>query len=65
MVLLIAVTSYWFFIFFVGDASGGDYGLVPHIMALASKYLLFPLCTMWLWQRYGILAAPIDDASAR
>lgn len=51
-VLLVAVTSYWFFIFFVGDAAGGDYGTVSLVMALTSKYLLFPLATMALWQRY-------------
>ncbi|MDJ1506630.1 hypothetical protein [Xanthocytophaga agilis] len=53
---LVAVTSYWFFVFFVGDAVGGDYGTVSLVMAIISKYLLFPLATIWLWQRYGARA---------
>jgi hypothetical protein len=51
--LLTSVTAYWFCIFFVGDAAGGDYGLISEVMALTSKYLLFPLCSLWLWRRYA------------
>ncbi|MGR6328396.1 hypothetical protein ACU5AX_04975 [Sphingomonas sp. XXL09] len=58
-VVLIALTGYWFFVFFVGDAAGGSYGMPAELIAITSKYLLFPLSTAWLWHRYATcLAAP-------
>ncbi len=52
-VVVIALTGYWFFVFFVGDAAGGSYGMPAEVIAITSKYLLFPLSTAWLWHRYA------------
>jgi hypothetical protein len=46
--LVIALTAYWFFAFFGGDGTDGNYGLVSQLLAITSKYFLFPLTVMWL-----------------
>jgi hypothetical protein len=51
MALVIALTAYWFFAFFGGDGTDGSYGLVSQLLAITSKYFLFPLAVMWLTSR--------------
>ncbi len=46
--LVIALTAYWFFAFFGGDGTDGSYGTVSQLLAIASKYFLFPLSVMYL-----------------
>jgi hypothetical protein len=46
--LIVALTAYWFFAFFGGDGTDGSYGLVSQLLAITSKYFLFPLAVMWL-----------------
>jgi len=53
LALVVALTAYWFFAFYGGDGTSGDYGIVSQLLAITSKYFLFPLCSMWLWARYG------------
>jgi hypothetical protein len=53
LALVIALTGYWFFAFYGGDGTSGDYGHVSQILAILSKYILFPLSTLWLWSQYG------------
>lgn len=45
---IIVVTSYWYFSFFVGDGIGGSYGPITQVLAIVSRYFLFPLCAMYL-----------------
>ena len=56
LALVVALTAYWFFAFYGGDGTSGDYGPVTQFLAITSKYFLFPLAIMWLWARYGSLA---------
>lgn len=51
-VLLIALTSYWFFSFFGGEGLDGSYGLISQLLSITSKYLLFPLCAVYLSSVY-------------
>jgi hypothetical protein len=51
--LLIAFTSFWYFSFFGADGLSGSYGLISQILSIASRYLLFPLCVVYLFSRYG------------
>jgi hypothetical protein len=44
--LLITMTGYWFFAFFGGDGTDGGYGLVSQLLAIVSKYVLFPVWVM-------------------
>jgi len=53
LALLIAVTGYWYFSFFGSDGLFGDYGLIPQILSIISRYFLFPLSVMYLWSRYS------------
>lgn len=53
LALLIALTSYWFFAFYGGDGTSGDYGPISQLLAISSKYFLFPLSVMWLSARYA------------
>jgi hypothetical protein len=46
--LIIVLTAYWFFAFFGGDGTDGSYGLVSQLLAITSKYFLFPLSVMYL-----------------
>jgi hypothetical protein len=50
--LVIALTSYWFFAFFGGDGTDGSYGIVTQLMAIGSKYFLFPISVVWLTARF-------------
>jgi hypothetical protein len=52
-VFLIAFTSFWYFSFFGADGISGSYGLISQILSIASRYLLFPLCVVYLSLRYG------------
>ena len=65
LALVVALTSYWFFAFYGGDGTSGDYGLISQLLAITSKYFLFPLSTMWLWARYGAFAgcAPLSSSA--
>jgi hypothetical protein len=56
LALIVGLTGYWFFAFYGGDGTSGDYGLVSQLLAIGSKYFLFPLSIAWLWSRYGRLA---------
>lgn len=60
LVLLIVVTGFWYFSFFVGDAIDGSYGLISQVLALVSRYILFPLAVVWLYRRYAL---PIRDSA--
>lgn len=53
LVLLLAVTGFWYFSFFVGDAIDGSYGLISQVLAIVSRYILFPLAVAWLFRRYA------------
>ena len=59
LALVVALTSYWFFAFYGGDGTSGDYGLNSQLLAITSKYFLFPLSAMWLWARYDALAQSV------
>jgi hypothetical protein len=59
--IIIAVTSYWYFSFFVGDGIGGSYGLITQVLAIASRYFLFPLCAMYLASRSCTADVPESD----
>lgn len=52
-ILVVVLTCYWFFAFFGGDGTSGSYGLTTQLMALASKYVAFPLSTAYLAARYA------------
>lgn len=53
LTFLIAFTSFWYFSFFGADGISGSYGLISQILSIASRYLLFPLCVVYLTSRYG------------
>jgi hypothetical protein len=53
LALLIAFTSFWYFSFFGADGISGSYGLISQILSIASRYLLFPLCVVYLSSKYG------------
>lgn len=47
--VFIAYTGFWYFSFFAGtDAIDGHYGLICQVLAIASRYLLFPLSVAYL-----------------
>ena len=48
LIVVAALTSYWFFSFFSGSAADGAYGVVSQVFGMVSKYLLVPLCVLWL-----------------
>lgn len=50
---VIAFTSFWYFSFFGADGISGSYGLISQILSIASRYLLFPLCVVYLSLKYG------------
>jgi hypothetical protein len=52
LALVIVLTSYWFFAFFGGDGTDGSYGIVSQLLAITSKYFLFPISVMYLSRRY-------------
>jgi hypothetical protein len=52
LILLIALTSYWFFSFFGSDGLDGSYGLVSQLLSIASRMFLFPLCVLYLAASY-------------
>jgi hypothetical protein len=56
LALVIVLTSYWFFAFFGGDGTDGSYGLVSQLLAIGSKYFLFPISAMYLSARYRLPA---------
>ena len=53
LALLIAVTAFWFFSFYGADGLSGSYGLVSQSLSILSRYLLFPLCVVYLSSRYA------------
>jgi hypothetical protein len=63
LVMLIAVSAFWYFSFFVGDASDGSYGVISQVLAIISRYVLFPLAVAWLYRRYAlpVLRCAIDE----
>jgi len=63
LALVVALTSYWFFAFYGGDGTSGDYGTISQLLAITSKYFMFPLSIMWLWVRYGSFVE--DEPTAR
>lgn len=62
LVLMIAVTAFWYFSFFGGDGITGNYGLVSQLLSIASRFLLFPLAAMYLASRYQ---ASVRQASGK
>jgi hypothetical protein len=54
LTLITALTAYWFFAFFGGDGIDGNYGLMSQLLAITSKYLLFPVAMMWLTSRSAV-----------
>jgi|GEM_PF-2324065 len=49
-VVLIAYTGFWYFSFFAGsDVIDGRYGTVSQVLAIVSRYVMFPLCVGCLW----------------
>jgi hypothetical protein len=52
LMLMIAVTAFWFFCFFGGDGASSSYGLISQLMSLVSRYLLFPFSAVFLASRY-------------
>jgi hypothetical protein len=64
LALVVALTSYWFFAFYGGDGTSGDYGLISQLLAITSKYFLFPLSIMWLWARYQSFVGSAGSISA-
>jgi len=62
LIMLIALTAFWYFSFFAGNSViAGDYGLISQIFAILSRYLLFPLAVIWLTSRYAN-GPTVDDA---
>lgn len=54
LAMLIALTAFWYFSFFAGsDAISGSYGLIAQILAILSRYLMFPLAVIWSTSRYA------------
>jgi hypothetical protein len=53
LALLIAFTAFWYFSFFGADGLSGSYGLISQVLSIASRYLLFPLCVVYLSSRYA------------
>ena len=58
-VFLIAFTSFWYFSFFGADGISGSYGLISQILSIASRYLLFPLCAVYLSLKYGDMSGAV------
>jgi hypothetical protein len=54
LALLIAFTSFWYFSFYGADGISGSYGFISQILSITSRYLLFPLCVVYLSLRYAI-----------
>jgi hypothetical protein len=52
LVLLTALTSYWFFSFFSSDGFDGSYGLISQLLSIACRIFLFPLCVVYLSSVY-------------
>lgn len=50
-IVVAVLTAYWFFSFFSGASADGKYGLTSEIIGVISKYLLVPVCTLWLLSR--------------
>jgi hypothetical protein len=53
LAFLIAFSAFWFFSFFGADGISGSYGVISQILSIASRYLLFPLCVVYLSLRYA------------
>lgn len=60
-ILFIAMTSFWYFSFFAGDGIGGSYGTISELLSIASRYILFPLSTMFLASSYCFGSNADDD----
>ncbi|ULU24072.1 hypothetical protein DYST_00979 [Dyella terrae] len=52
LVLIITLTGYWLFVFYGGEGTSGDYGLVSQLLSITSKYFLFPLSVAALVTRH-------------
>jgi len=65
LALLIAFAAFWYFSFFGADGLSGSYGLISQILSVVSRYLLFPLCVVYLSSRYGprSLAGKLDEVT--
>jgi hypothetical protein len=65
--LIVALTAYWFFAFFGSAGADGSYGPVTQLLAITSKYLVFPLAVIWLTARSMIDSrqpvGPMDGSS--
>nr|WP_199045274.1 hypothetical protein [Dyella sp. ASV24] len=59
LVLIITMTGYWLFVFYGGEGTSGDYGLVSQLLSITSKYFLFPLSVAYLIARH-YSARPLD-----
>ncbi|MDF4004511.1 hypothetical protein P3W33_14010 [Luteibacter sp. PPL552] len=46
--VLVAVTGFWYFVFFGSGGMDGSYGLVTQVLSILSGYVLFPLCVAYL-----------------
>lgn len=53
LALFIAFSAFWFFSFFGADGISGSYGLISQILSIGSRYLLFPLCVVYLSLKYA------------
>lgn len=64
-IVVAVLTAYWFFSFFSGASADGKYGLTSEIIGVISKYLLVPVCTLWLLSRSHEPADCVSEPSAR
>lgn len=48
LIVVAVLTSYWLFVFYGGEGTSGDYGLVAQLLSIASKYFLFPYAAAYL-----------------
>jgi hypothetical protein len=52
LAVVIALSCYWFFAFYGGAGTDGSYGPITQLLAITSKYFLFPLSIVYLSSRY-------------
>jgi len=50
--LMIAMTTTWFFVFFGGLGMSGSYGTAAQVFSIVSEIVLLPIALAFLWHRY-------------
>jgi hypothetical protein len=63
MVVIIALTVAWFFLFFGSAGLSGSYGNISQAFSVVSVVILMPVVMAWLWERCSRTISAIDSTT--